>query len=188
MPQHGGDLRQAVGDVGLAGRLQLGQQRKHVADLRAFALGRQAFANLFVEGDQADRVLLVDHQPAERGGQADAVFELGQFLAKRVAHRAAEIHHQVAGDVGFGLEFFDVVLVGLGVDEPVDVVRIVAGRVLAVLAELDGEAVKRAGVQALQKAADDELCAQIEPRDLANDFRLQIFFDGGHCDALNAQR
>ena len=36
------------------------------------------------------------------------------------------------------------------------------------------------GVQALQKALHDELRAQIEPRDLADDLRLQIFFDGGH--------
>ncbi len=58
--------------------------------------------------------------------------------------------------------------------------RIVAGRVLAMLAELDREAVKRAGVQALQEALDDELRAQVEPRDLADHLGLQIFFDGGH--------
>ena len=108
------------------------------------------------------------------------VVELGQLLAIRVAHRAAQVHHQVAGDVGLGLELLDVVLVGLGVDQPVDVLRVVAGGVLAVLAELDRKAVKRAGVQALQKALDDELRAQVEPRDLADDFRLQIFFDGRH--------
>ena len=48
------------------------------------------------------------------------------------------------------------------------------------LAELDRKAVKRAGVQALQEALDDELRAQIEPRDLADDFGLEVFFDGGH--------
>ena len=49
------------------------------------------------------------------------------------------------------------------------------------LAELDRKAVERAGVQALQKALDDELRAQIEPRNLANDFRLQILLDGRHA-------
>ena len=52
MPQHGGDLDQAFGDVGLAGRLQLGQQRQHVPNLRPLARGRQALANLLVERDQ----------------------------------------------------------------------------------------------------------------------------------------
>ena len=120
-------------------------------------LGRQAVADLLVEGHQPDRVLLVDHQVAQRGGQADRVVELGQLLAVGVAHRAAQVHHQVAGDVRLGLELLDVVLVGLGVDQPVDVLGIVAGRVLAMLAELDREAVERAGVQPLQETLDDEL-------------------------------
>jgi hypothetical protein len=38
------------------------------------------------------------------------------------------------------------------------------------LAELDGETMKRAGVQAGQKAFNDKLGAQVEPRNLANDF------------------
>ena len=67
--------------------------------------------------------------------------------------------HQIAGDVGLGLELFDVVLVGLGVDQPVDVLGIVARRVAAMLGELDREAVERAGVQPLQKALHDELGA-----------------------------
>jgi hypothetical protein len=32
----------------------------------------------------------------------------------------------------------------------------------------------------LQKALDDELRAQVKPRDLADDFGLEVFFDGGH--------
>ena len=58
--------------------------------------------------------------------------------------------------------------------------RIVAGRVLAMLAELDRKAVERAGVQPVQKAFDDELRPQVEPRNLPDHFRLQVFFDGGH--------
>ena len=48
------------------------------------------------------------------------------------------------------------------------------------LAELDGEAVKRTGVQAGQEAFDDKLGAQVEPGYLANDFRSKIFLRGGH--------
>ena len=44
-------------------------------------LGGKHVANLLVERDQADRVLLMDHQVAERRGQADGVVELRQLLA-----------------------------------------------------------------------------------------------------------
>ncbi len=122
----------------------------------------------------------MDHQVAQRRRQADGVVELGELLAIGVGHRAGQVHHQVAGDVGLRLELLDVVLVGLGVDEPVDVVGIVPLRVLAMLAELHGEAVKRTRVQSLQETLHNELRAQVEPRDLSNDFRLQILFRGRH--------
>ena len=159
MAEHGGKLHQAVGDVGAALGLQVGQERQHVAQVAPPGARPQAAANLLIEGDQPHRVLLVDHQVTEGGRQADGVIELGQLLAIGVAHRAAQIHHQVAGDVGLRLEFLHVILVGLGVDQPVDVLGIVAGRIFAVLAELHRKAVERAGVQAVQKPLDDELRA-----------------------------
>ena len=57
----------------------------------------------------------------------------------------------------------------------------IAGDIFAVLAELDGQALERRGVQALEKTFDDELGAQIEPADLADDFGAQVFF-GAHGD------
>jgi hypothetical protein len=44
---------------------------------------------------------------------------------------------------------------------PVKVLDVVAGGVLAVLAELDGEAVEGTRVQAGEEALDDELGAQV---------------------------
>ncbi len=139
------------------------------------------------ERHDAHRVVLMDHQVRQRRRQADRVVELRQLLPIRVGHRLAQIHRQIAGDVRLGLELLDVVLVGLGIHEPIDIVRIVAGRVLAMLAELNRKAMKRAGVQPVQKPLHDELSAQIKPRNLPDDFRLQVFFDGGHgarvCDS-----
>jgi hypothetical protein len=102
------------------------QQREHVAQLRPRLDFGARLSRSLVERDQPHRVLLVDHQVAQRRGQADRVVELGQLLAVRVAHRPAQVHHQIAGDVRLGLELLDVVLVRLGVDQPVDVLRIVA--------------------------------------------------------------
>ena len=125
----------------------------------------------------------MDHQVAEGRRQADAVLELGQLLAVGVGHRGAEVHRQVAGEVRLGLELFEVILVGLGVDVPVEVLEVVAGGVPAVLGEFHGKAVEGTGVQAGEEALDDELGAQVEPRHLADDFRTQVFFGGGH-DAI----
>ena len=111
----------------------------------------------FVESDQSHGIMLIDHQVTEGRGQADCVVELGQFLPVRVAHRLAQIHGQIAGDVGLGLELLDVELVGLGKHQPVDVFGIVASGIAAMLAELDREPMERTGMQALQETADDEL-------------------------------
>src|SRR5205807_296902 len=83
-------------------------------------------------------------------------------------------------DVRLRLKLLEVVLVGLGVDAPVEILQVIAGHVLAVLAELDGEAVERAGVQARQEALDDELGAQVEPGHLADDFGPQVFLRRAH--------
>ena len=177
---HGRQLVQARGHVGLR-RSASGWPAATGccrAACRLLRGGRLAWM-LRVERDQADRVLLVDHQVAQRRRQADGVLELGQLLAVGVGHRGAEVHHQVAGDVGLGLELLEVILVGLGVDVPVEVLEVVAGDVLAMLGELDGEALERAGVQAGQEALDDELGAQVEPGDLADDLGPQVLLGVG---------
>ena len=180
MAEHRGDLDEAVGDVGASRRAEVGQQGEDVAELPAPRPRPEAVDNLLVEGDQAHRILLLDHQVAKRRRQTDAVFKLRQLLAIGVAHRAAQVHDQVAGHARLRLELLHVILVGLRVDQPIDVLGVVAGGVFAVFAELDGKAVERAGVQSVEESLDDELRTEIEPLDLADDLRLQVFLDGGH--------
>ena len=55
-------------------------------------------------------------------------------------------------EVGLLLVLLQVELVGLGPDLPVDVADVVAGHVLAMLGELDREAVVRAGVHARRRS------------------------------------
>ena len=117
------------------------------------------------------------HQIRQRGSQANRVIEFAQRLLERVPHRLAEIHHQKAGQVRFGFVLANVILVGFREHAPIDVVRVVTGRVLPVLAELNTKAVERAGVQTMQKASHDELSSQIKPLDLVDDFGLEVFFD-----------
>ncbi len=53
------------------------------------------------------------------------------------------------------------------------------------LTELDGKAVERAGVQPLKESTNNELCAQIEPLDLVNDFRFQVLFYRRHDRSIS---
>ncbi len=80
-----------------------------------------------------------DHHVRQRRGEQFRVFEFVGALAA-VAHRVAGIEQQVTGEVGFLFVLFDGVAVGAAVTFPVDVPDVVAGDVLAVLDELDGEA------------------------------------------------
>jgi len=63
----------------------------------------------------------------DRPSQAGA----GHGLAAGPVHGSAQVHAQVAGDVGFGLELFEIILIGLGEDVPVEVFEVVAGDVFA---------------------------------------------------------
>ena len=146
------------------------------AELRAPTLGRQRRSNLFVERHQSDRILLMHHQVRQCRRQTDGVLELRQLLPVGVGHALRQVHQQIAGDVRLGLILLDVVPVGLGVDEPVDVLRIVPLRVAAMLRKLDAEAVKRRRMQPGQKPLDDEPRTQIQPRYRADNFGLEVGF------------
>ena len=93
------------------------QQRAQVAGPRA---RRQHRHDVLVERRQADRVALAVHQVAERRREARAVLELRHPVVRAVAHRAADVEHQVAVEVGLLLELLDVVAIAARVDLPVD--------------------------------------------------------------------
>ena len=92
-----------------------------------------------------------------------AYFSLRHVLAGGVGHRLAGVKQEVEEEVGFLLVLLEVELVGLGPDLPVHVADVVAGHVLAVLGEFDGEAVIRAGVHARHVPLDDEPRLEVEP-------------------------
>ena len=64
----------------------------------------------------------------------------------------------MAAEIRFVLESLDVVAVGPGKQPPIQVMQIVPRRVLAVLAELDGEPVVGAAMQAAEQPFHDHLC------------------------------
>src|SRR3954454_7285899 len=81
---------------------------------------------------------------------------------RSVAHRAADVQHQMAVEVRFLLEFLDVVAIASRVDLPVDGRDVVAGNVLAVLGKLDAETLEWAAVQAGEQPFDNRPRFQLE--------------------------
>ena len=106
----------------------------------------------------------MEHQVGQRRGGALGVFQL---RARRgvapVAHAFAGIQEQMADQVGFVLELLQIILVGPAEDFPIEIAKVVAGGVLAVLGELDREAVEGAAVDARHVSLDDRPGASGNP-------------------------
>ena len=75
----------------------------------------------------------------------------------------------MAIEVGLLLELLDVVAIAARVDLPVDGREVVAGDVLAVLGELDAEALERAAMQAREEAFDDRPRLELERAEARHD-------------------
>lgn len=112
--------------------------------------GGEILADLVVEGQQADGVALLVEEEGERGGEGIRVGGLCD-AARAEVHRATVVSEEVAAEVGFVLELLDEVAVAPGEEFPIEIARVVAGRVLAILGELDAKAVIRAAMNAAPK-------------------------------------
>jgi hypothetical protein len=160
-------------DVRAALRLDFLELDEDVLEVAGRRLGRDEGRDAVAEQDQADAVVLLDHQVGDGGGQIRGVFELGHF-AGAVAHRRAHVEQDSAAQVGLLVELLDVELVGLGPDLPVDAADVVAQDVLAVLGELDAEAVVGAAMQAGDEALDQEARHEVHVAQLLQVERIEV--------------
>ena len=90
----------------------------------------------------------------------------------------------MAVEIGLLLELLDVVAIAARVDLPVDRGEIVARHVLAILGELDAEALERAAVQTGEEALDDRARLELERAETRDDRRVQkrtVMRDPGHA-------
>ena len=154
-----GQLVPERGQAGLAAGLRLFQALGgRAAGAWSWPSAGSCWRTLVSCVDQADGVALVQHQVRQRGGDVLGVLELARVLAL-VGHAAAGIDEQMGLQVGLFLVFLDVVAIGLAEGAPVDVADLVAGIILAMLGELDAEALVGALVDAGEEALD-ERCAR----------------------------
>lgn len=126
--------------------------------------GGEILADLVVEGQQADGVALLVEEEGERGGEGIRVGGLCD-AARAEVHRATVVSEEVAAEVGFVLELLDEVAVAPGEEFPIEIARVVAGRVLAILGELDAKAVIRAAMNAAPKALDHNARPHLQTAD-----------------------
>lgn len=135
-----------------------------VAEMAGAMTCREEFTDLVIEGNETDGIALLMEEVGEGGGEGGGVAGL-VVVEGAVLHGTGTIEEQVATEVGFVLELLDVMAVGPGEDPPVEMARIIAGGVLAILGELDGEAVVRAAMEAGPESLDDGAGAEFEAAD-----------------------
>ena len=110
--------------------------------------------DLGVEGRQPHGVLLAHHQVGQHRRQVRGVLQLGDPGGLAVGHRGAGVQEDLGAEVGLFFILLDVEPVGPAQNPPVEVARVVAGAVLAVLGELDAEPLVGAGVQPRDEPLD----------------------------------
>ena len=138
---------------------------QHLAEHREMAGGRPGRdqpAGLAAAGDQPDGVALADHQVGERRREPPRVLEL-RARPPRVPHAPRRIDDEVRFQICLFFIFLDVVAVALAERPPVDVADLVPRPVLAVLGELDREALERAPVHPRHHPLDHQPRHQLEP-------------------------
>lgn len=110
-----------------------------------------------VEEGEAEGVALAVEEFDEDGGGVDGE---GEFVGmgdvampfEGIEHGAAVVDEDLAAEVGFLFELFDIEAVGASVEAVVDVAGGFAGVVLAVVGEFDGESMEGAFVAAGDEA------------------------------------
>jgi len=94
---------------------------------------------------QPGGILLFDNYISQGGGYQPGIFPLGERRSLgAIPHGLTAVEQQIAGEIGLGFILFQIVTIRFGVDFPVDITQVIAGRVLPMLGELGGKTVKRA--------------------------------------------
>src|SRR5262245_22969591 len=92
----------------------------------------------------------------------------------------------MAAQIRFVFESLDVITIAASKEFPIQVARVVAGRVLAILGELDGETVIRTAMETGEKAFDNRSGPQLQVLDAHQGRRIEptgggVVGYGRHC-------
>jgi len=157
-----------------AAGIELAEVVDQTEDAGLVGTGGEPVAAAAGERRDLDAVVGGEADIGERGQARGAVLELRRrIIVAREVHRRAAVEQQVNEVLLLALELLHDEVVGAAEDVPVDVPEIVAGRILAVVGELDSPAVMGAGPFAVGAAALSAAERDLEQFEL----REQIFAD-----------
>ena len=150
----------------------------HAREMRPLRPCRHARADPIVEHGAAHRIAVREREPGQARGERGGTVVLAESAAAAdglglVVHARRAVHHERESEVRLLLELLHVEPVLPPPDLPVHPPRIVATDILAVLEELDRLPLVGALVQARERALDDGLGAQFQPRDAGDRLRMQ---------------
>ncbi len=163
-----------------AGGLQLRQRHEHAAQVRFAAAAADELPDRLVVDNQPDAVALAEQHVRNRCREQPRVCELRHAVGPGEPHRPAGVDGEVRDEIRRLAELLRVEAIGPREELPVDVLQVVAGTIVAVLAELRAVAVKRAPVQTGDGAVDGDAGDQLEIRNRRQHLRVERPRDAGH--------
>ena len=125
---------------------------------------RDVIGDIVVEDDQPGGIALQVGHVAERRGDEARVIQLGDRV-RAIAHGGRSIEQDQKLRIGFPAIPLEEAFVGAREDIPIDVPKIVALRIGAILGELLGESEVGRAMQSRHKPIDDGLGDQVEAGD-----------------------
>ena len=144
---------------------------------------RRKFVNgFFTDDNQAGGVALMDDQIGEGRDQAFGEIKTA-FPFVGETHRRAAIENEIGTEVCFRLKLLHVKAVGAREHAPVEPADVVAGRVVAILGELDAGAAMRTLVATGDAAFHWAAGAEFEPGKPGKDGRVEEFALNGRGHA-----
>ena len=124
---------------GRSPRARVLQRLQHGEQMVVGRLGRDSLFNVIGEGDQADGILLLEHEVGQGSSQGGRIIELADPVGP-VSHGGAAVQEKVGLQVGCLAVLLDVIAIELGIGLPVDAARVVPLGVSPVLLEFRAQA------------------------------------------------
>jgi len=159
----------------IAAGLEVFQLCQHVGQMALPEPGGKHRADLRIEYHQSGGIALAHHEICEARGYAASIFELAHPVRiGLVSHRCGSVQQDVAGEVRLLFELLHIVAVALAEDFPVDVLDVVAGRILAVLGELHGKSAERTSVETQYETLYNGLRQKLHVVDVGENIEIKM--------------
>ena len=166
--------------IGLGTGTGLTKGRENPIPLLLRAARRDHRSDLIVDANQPDRIALANQEERECGGQMFGVGHLGETgVAAAPVHGLADVQNYDRPGVCLLLEQFYHPAIGAGGNFPVEVAEVIAGLVLAVFGELDGEAFARRAVETVDEAVHDPAGHEFEAAEGGEGGGIELVGAGG---------